>query len=199
MQQSISFQQQQRSGRIKLLAILAVFAVPVLVAQLVLSQKLYQGGVTNLGKLITPYLNYSSFFDSNAVLPDFVAQQDTWHMLYLVPEQCTQACLQQIELLEASYELVGKDKPRVTALLALSSSSDEASLDAYRAAQSSETSLETIALPSFSPLNQGQVIVVDKLGQWVMSFDANDFDSEQALHKALLGDLKKLLKLSRVG
>jgi hypothetical protein len=195
MQQSISFQQQQRSGRLKLLAIIAVFALPVVVAQWVLSQKLYQGGVTNQGDLITPYLSYSQLVDPNRPLPDFIATQDTWHMLYLVPEECGQLCVKQIEMMQASYELVGKDKPRVSALLIVADNSDVVASSLLP--QQSSLSIQT--LPNFDPIMSGQVVIVDKLGQWVMSFDSNEFESVQAMHKAFLSDLKKLLKLSRVG
>jgi hypothetical protein len=98
-------------------------------------------------------------------------------------------------MMQASYELVGKDKPRVSALLIVADNSDVVASSLLP--QQSSLSIQT--LPNFDPIMSGQVVIVDKLGQWVMSFDSNEFESVQAMHKAFLSDLKTLLKLSRVG
>ncbi len=191
MEQSITFKQQQRNGRAKLLAILAVFLVPVIAAQFILSQNLYQGGVTNQGTLIEPYTSYETVFSGQLPESALIAEQQTWHLTYLIPQNCQQDCQQQIELLEATYLLLGKDKPRVTAVLLANENSS------LIGPQISE--LATATIPNFAGQTQGSVVVVDKLGQWVMAFDPQQFESAQAMHAAILGDMKKLLKLSRVG
>ncbi len=48
-------------------------------------------------------------------------------------------------------------------------------------------------------VQQGQVLIVDPLGQLVMSYTAEPNEDLVKLSKDMLADLRKLLKLSRVG
>ncbi len=48
-------------------------------------------------------------------------------------------------------------------------------------------------------VEQGQVVIVDPLGQLVMSYTPQPNEDLVKLSKDMLADLRKLLKLSRVG
>ncbi len=171
-------------GRLVLISLVCLFALPALVAKLILSQGWYQSGVTNRGQLIEPYITLTQL---GQVSPKTI---HGWQLAYVLPEQCEQLCQQQLHLLKQSHIALGKYQERVVPVLWRSESSD--SVDSPMVTMLMNASVA-------EKVKQGQVVIVDPLGQLVMSYTPKQNEDLVKLSKDMLADLRKLLKLSRVG
>jgi hypothetical protein len=175
-------------GRLILVGIIGLFAIPVIIAQAILSFQWYQAGVTNKGDLIEPYYSFEQ-------LPIDNPHVASWQLVYVVPDQCDSNCKEQISMLYQSYVSLGKYQGRVVPMVFQTRDSDQSVLE-----------LENIGISQIlmdsrdMPVSTGDFIIIDPLGQWVMKFSNMDQDDPSQQHfKYLLSDFKKMLKLSRVG
>ncbi|CAM3092092.1 hypothetical protein [Vibrio rarus] len=179
--------QQQKQGRLKLLALLFIFAVPVIAAHLILNQGWYQSGVTNKGILIEPRF---TFTDAGLVNP----VSERWQLAFIVPEQCDALCEQRWHLLNQSYIALGAYSERVVITLLVSEISDSAWL-----AKNRQDQPILMFDQSSVPVKAQDYLLVDPLGQWVMRYpEVNDVNLVSQ-NKGLIADVRKILKLSRVG
>lgn len=171
-------------GRLVLISLVCLFALPALIAKLILSLGWYQSGVTNRGKLIEPYTTLEQLGQTSP------PTLHGWQLAYVVPNQCGQQCQQQLHLLKQSHIALGKYQERVVPVLWTLESSD-----------SVEAPMEKMAINASvaEKVAQGQVVIVDPLGQLVMSYTPKPNEDLVKLSKDMLADLRKLLKLSRVG
>ncbi len=182
---------QLAKSRRNLLLLLGVFIVPVILAKLALDQHWFNYGVTNQGHLAEQNINLSDIG-----LADEKFQQQ-WLILYPVAVDCQQFCQQLSLAVNNTYTLLGKELPRVTPVALLPEELSELPKQSLRHHKWLSVALPELAKPYFS---NGQLVIVDPLGNLVMSYDLPQ--SEQAFNaysKAILADMKKLLKYSRIG
>lgn len=180
-----------RSGKKVLLIMLLIFALPVIAAKLILSMNWYQPGVTNHGVLIDSQLHYQDLGLTNPA-------QHTWQIAYLLPQNCRDICQQQLHLLKQGHIALGKDQPRVMPVVIASNKKDLTALkDSGFVLLAAQNLWQQSEVQSFSVQD---FVLIDPLGQWVMRYPTvtiqDDLPGEL---KGLLADLRKLLKLSRVG
>ncbi len=183
---------QQMKGRLVLLVIMAVFALPALVAKTVLSNHWYQSGVTNKGVLIEPRITLSSL---GLELPE---QKKRWRVGYVVPSQCEELCQQHIHMLMQSHTALGKEQARVEPVLIVDSNSDIQSIEQL-ADNSKNVEIMTVNQAFLTAIENSEIVIVDPLGQLVMRYPKSDSSELVVQSKSVLADLRKLLKLSRVG
>lgn len=175
-------------SRLKLLALILVFALPALLAKLVLSKHWYNSGVTNKGELIEPARNLQSL---GLINPH---QGTKWQLGYVLPKHCDSFCQQQIHYLQQSHIALGKYQQRVAPVVLVDKNSDPAMI--------AMLPIEMIKVnDSFTNVVSGfEYVIVDPLGQLVMRYPQVGSEKELVSQsKDLLADLRKLLKLSRVG
>lgn len=177
----------KNKGRLILIGIGLFFALPALVAQAVLSNHWYQSGATNKGQLIEPRVTMSSLGVFNPL------EQVSWQMGYVVPAHCAAECQQQIYLLAQSHTALGKEQGRVTPVLLVSDQSD---MTALGGSVLKQIPVNTLFMQH---VEGGDVVIVDPLGQLVMRFAEPEASQQIAQSRNVLADLRKLLKLSRVG
>ncbi len=180
-----------RSGKKVLLIMLLIFALPVIAAKLILSMNWYQSGVTNHGVLIDSQLHYQDLRLANPA-------RHTWQMAFLLPQDCGEICQQQLHLLKQSHIALGKDQPRVMPVVIAANEEDLTALqDSGFVLLAAPELWEQPEMKSFA----GQdFVLIDPLGQWVMRYPTVTSQDELSDElKGLLADLRKLLKLSRVG
>lgn len=175
-----------KKSKLILVLVLATFILPVVVAKLVLNFELYHGGITNKGELIQHQLSYQSLEQTNP----FPKQ---WQIIYLVPEVCDKACQYRLYLLRQTHTALGKERDRVMPLLATTAKSDK-------------RVLSDLSLASFNINEKMQmaidhhIVIIDPLGKLVMRYQDLTEQQQQILQgKDLLTDLRKMLKLSRIG
>jgi cytochrome oxidase Cu insertion factor (SCO1/SenC/PrrC family) len=198
----------QRRGRRQLLILAAIFFVPLAIAFW-----LYYGaggwapqGGTNKGDLLDPAVPLPAVAlelqDGSRTPADFL--QGKWTIAYLGDGECDERCRKALYLSRQSRIALNKDMDRVQRVfLATGSCCDRAFLAAEHAdlvvarLGNDPGSRALLAkIPSFDgvPVEQaGRLYVIDPLGNLVLSYSANAPD------KALLTDVRKLLRLSHIG
>ncbi len=176
---------QNKSGVLLMLAV--VFIAPAVLAKLFLSMHWYHGGVTNHGQLLPESLSYSSLRMKNP-LPH------KWQILYLMPPHCDTGCEQQLFILNQSHIALGKEKQRVTPIVLRTANSDINVLRGYDFIQADSN--DRLA----AQLNHQQMVIVDPLGKLVMRYRLMPDKRQRLMQgRAMLSDLQKMLKLSRIG
>ncbi|MHA7588629.1 cytochrome oxidase biogenesis cluster protein [Vibrio harveyi] len=171
-------------GRIVLVSLICLFALPAIIAKVVLSQGWYETGVTNRGELVEPYITLEQLGQPSPL------DEKGWQLAYVLPPECKEQCQQQIHLMQQSHIALGKYQDRVVPVIW---TSEETS----NVAQSIVVMQMNDSLSS--RVKAGQMLIVDPLGQLVMSYTPEANEDLVRLSKDVLADLRKLLKLSRVG
>jgi len=198
----------QRRGRRQLLILASIFFVPLAIAFW-----LYYGaggwspqGGTNKGDLLNPAVPLPAVAlplqDGTRTAPDFL--QGKWTIAYLGKGACDERCRKALYLSRQSRIALNKDMDRVQRVfLATGSCCDRAFLAAEHpdlavvalgADPESRTLLAQIPVFDGVPVEQaGRLYLIDPLGNLVLSY------SSDAPDKALLTDVRKLLRLSHIG
>lgn len=194
-------------GRRQLLTLAALFFVPLLVAFW-----LYYGagtwrpaGGTNQGDLVDPARPLPAVSleraDGTSTGQNFL--RGKWTMLSISGGTCDARCREALYLTRQSRIALGKDMDRVQrVLLVTGSCCDEAFLDGEHPdlqvvrLDGPDASRLLAPIPTYADgpaTSAGRIYVIDPLGNLVLSYSAS------APEKALLTDLKKLLRLSHIG
>ncbi|HGY9587964.1 TPA: cytochrome oxidase biogenesis cluster protein [Vibrio harveyi] len=171
-------------GRIVLVSLICLFALPAIIAKVVLSQGWYETGVTNRGELVEPYITLEQLGQPSPL------DEKGWQLAYVLPPECKEQCQQQIHLMQQSHIALGKYQERVVPVIWTSEETNNV-------AQSIVVMQMNDSLSS--RVKAGQMLIVDPLGQLVMSYTPEANMDLVRLSKDVLADLRKLLKLSRVG
>lgn len=180
---------QVKRSRKTLVVLLMAFILPVVVAKLVLSFDLYQGGATNKGQLLDNSVSYQSLQMDNPA-------PQHWQMVFLLPEQCDTACQERLYILNQSYTALGRERERVTPVILTTQNSDTHVLANLNVDFTTSASSPALA----QMLAEQKMIIIDPLGNMVMEYQAVEGQQQNiALGKAMIADLRKMLKLSRVG
>lgn len=178
-------------NRRSLLILLTVFVLPILLAKLALDNQWLSLGVTNQGQLLTQPLT----LDDLGIDDEKFSKQ--WLIIYRLPDVCPVTCLHSIEAVHNSYVVLGKDMPRVTPVLL-----KQNIFSAEQSKQLAKSQWQILALtPKMNQLlTQPQVLISDPLGNVILSYKLPQQDQQQAAFgKAIIADMKKLLKYSKVG
>ena len=171
-------------GRIVLVSLICLFSLPAIIAKVVLSQGWYETGVTNRGELVEPYITLEQLGQPSPL------DEKGWQLAYVLPPECKEQCQQQIHLMQQSHIALGKYQERVVPVIWTSEETNNV-------AQSIVVMQMNDSLSS--RVKAGQMLIVDPLGQLVMSYTPEANEDLVRLSKDVLADLRKLLKLSRVG
>ncbi|PMH23628.1 hypothetical protein BCU71_10635 [Vibrio lentus] len=182
-------QKRRSKGRLMLIGLILIFALPAIIAKTVLEQHWYTAGVTNSGELVEPRVTLE---DVGITLP---VAEEGWLVGYIAPTECESLCEQQLHYLNQSYLALGKNKERVTAVVFVA---EGVSLKGTI----NKPDLEFLAGGDqlkgvFAPAS---IVIIDPLGQLVMEYKSVSEPSQLVSQsKGMIHDLRKLLKLSRVG
>ncbi|OUR78391.1 hypothetical protein A9Q75_13715 [Colwellia psychrerythraea] len=181
----------QKRSRRSLLLLITVFILPILLAKLALDNQWLNLGVTNQGKLLAQPLTLKELGIDESEL----AKQ--WLIIYRLPNTCPDICLHSIETVHNSYVVLGKDMPRVSAVLLKKNI-----FSAQQRKQLAKSQWKILALtPQMSNLLQEpQVLIADPLGNIILRHQLPEkMEQQTAFGKAIVADMKKLLKYSKVG
>jgi hypothetical protein len=188
-----------RSGRWKMLAVMAICAAPVL-ASYFTYYVIRPEGRTNYGTLIQPSrpmpaLAELPLRDLSGQVVDPVRLQHQWLLITVAGGACDAQCEQMLYLQRQLRESLGKDKDRVDRLWLI----DDAQpmrpqlADAMKGAtvlRVDSAALSRWLAPAAGHALKDHWFVVDPLGQWMMRFPA------QAEPRKVLKDLVKLMRAS---
>ncbi|MGR5175621.1 hypothetical protein [Vibrio mediterranei] len=173
-------------GRLVLLALILFFAMPFIVAKAILTNNWYQSGVTNHGELIEPRVTFDSLAIENPL------QEQSWQLGFVLPKVCEEECLNRLYIMGQTYLALGKYKERVTPVVYVQAHQKVPQLpDSIQRVVVNEEFNQLIPIEGY--------VIADTLGQLVMFFPPTTTANQVEHSKGLLSDLRKLLKLSRVG
>jgi cytochrome oxidase Cu insertion factor (SCO1/SenC/PrrC family) len=198
----------RRRGRRQLLVLAAIFFVPLAVAFW-----LYYGpgdwrptGGANKGELIDPAVPLPEVAlptpDGSRTPPGFL--RGKWTIAYLGAGACDERCRRALYLARQSHIALNKDMDRVQRVfLATGPCCDRSFLQAEHPdlavallGDDPDSQALLARFPAFAGMpaaDAGRLWVIDPLGNLVLSY------SERSPDKALLTDVKKLLRLSHIG
>ena len=181
----------QKKSRRSMLMVLGAFILPIVLAKLALNQNWLDYGVTNKGTLVENELTLQKLGLEQTSL------QETWLVIYSLPAHCDTHCEKTLLSVNNSYIALGRERPRVKRV-ALSPNP----LSEQQTQRLTENSWTIISTPNLvkNILPEPQVLVVDPLGNVILSHKPPANDEDQAMFgKEILADMKKLLKYSRIG
>lgn len=188
------------TARLKLLLLAALFLAPV-VAAFVLYFYLPQyapHGRVNYGTLVSPARPLPPLALADAAgAPAPAALLGKWTLVYLGGERCADSCEARLALARQVRLALNQNRGRVQRVYLAPSAAAAEQARAQLAAGHpdlvvlAETELRAAAF--FAPSDPDALYLVDPLGNWVMAYTG------AVEHKGLHRDLKKLLRVSRVG
>lgn len=172
---------------------LVLFIAPIIFAKLVLMNGWYQGAETNSGQLISPPITISN--TSNA-----------WLMLYNPPKHCNEQCLQSLWQIQQVHILLAAEGERVQTYL-LSAVNKLTATSELKLKNNNKLAVKDIPLPSIISANinnqeftPNTLYLVDPLGNAFMQYQfPAEYENAVSISAGLLKDMKRLLKISKIG
>ena len=195
----------ENKNKIAIIALVVVFVLPVILAKVALENDWFNKGATNQGELLTPPVDLSKGFSE---LPPL------WRLVYVLPEECDAKCTNAIYALGQIHIALGKHMDRVEPLIITTENSELAALQVTpvttenhdEIALGQHKELKTLQLPKknvnemFKSVSSDGIFIVDTLNNGMLKHElySNKEEAVQA-SRSILSDIKKLLKLSRIG
>lgn len=176
-----------------LIILLVVFVLPVILAYMALKMDWFNKAATNRGELLQPVI------EAQALLAD---SDKKWHIIYVIPELCDAACTNALYSVKQTHAATGKEADRVSALFIYTDGSDKNAIEQVKQyngsflLQKSQENVDGV----FKDVAINAIFISDTLHNIVLTYPTTQ-DKEQAImdSRDVLADLKKLLKLSRIG
>lgn len=194
------------SNRLKLLAILALFIVPLVLAALMFSGRIpmLSSDTVNQGKLVQPPvpLDWKAGTAAHETNPAAEGLPGSWVILLPVPDGCGQDCAARATGLRQVHRATGREQQRIRIVLlkptAWSEDSRQEFLGIYDQfvllsdpGQALGQALQQATRQAAAAAGAPTSYLVDPLGNIMMAYDMAD--SETRMSK----DLKRLLKWSK--
>ncbi|WP_394222219.1 hypothetical protein [Alteromonas gracilis] len=170
-----------------LIIMVAVFVLPVVLAKLALDNDWFTKGATNKGQLLAPTIDVSALLEN---------AEPKWRLLYVMPNNCDAVCENALFSINQVWLALGKESDRAQALVVTTASSDQTAI----AALSEYPFVETLAVTTPTTLASSSVYIVDTQNNAMLFYEIKDDRKEAVMEsRNMLADMRKLLKLSRIG
>ena len=184
----------KKNSKRTMLILATVFIVPVLVAKLALEFNWFNNAATNQGELISPALDLRALKSSS--------DEPKWQLLYLLPSDCQASCENAIYSIGQIRSALGRESDRVEALVIATKLSDKQQLASLK--DQSSIRIFTAEQQALNKVFQGTptegIFIVDTLSNVILRYAPQSDQQQAVLHsRDILLDMKKLLKLSRIG
>lgn len=180
-----------KKSRTSFFLLLAVFIIPVVMAKLALDNDWFNEAATNSGTLVEQELTLAELGITDEVL------LRKWLIISQVPESCLAICKQSLYGVNQTFISLGKEMKRVVPVGLHSAPID---LEAIGNLKTDVWRFNQISQSVKNKLDPSKVYVADPLGNIILVYEQPKSDEEViAFGKAMLSDLRKLLKYSRIG
>jgi hypothetical protein len=181
------------SSKRSLILLIAVFTLPVICAYMALKFDWFNEASTNRGELLQPVIEAASLLNESDI---------NWHLLYVIPENCDITCDNALYSVKQIYMATGKESDRVQALFLYTENSSSIAVTKVKefggaiVLQKSLVNVKEV----FKTTDINAIFISDTLHNIVLRYPITN-DKQQAImdSRDILADLKKLLKLSRIG
>ena len=176
-----------------LLILVAVFIIPVVLAKFALEYDWFNRGATNRGQLLEPALDFA---------PLNTTKNIKWRIVYLLPQDCDDRCENALFSLAQIHTALGKEMDRVDSLVVWTDSSDKQKVsmlgeqEIINLLMSDDQNVNNV----FKDVATDGIFITDTLDNVILKYPLHQ-EKQQAVLRSrdILSDLKKLLKLSRIG
>ena len=187
-------EERAKRGRIQFLLIAAVFFGPLLIAAWLYysGDALQPEARANHGTLLEPIVNLNDSVPGSAVL-----EQRLWLLLYADDTGCDEPCLESLYTLRQSRLMLGREMDRVQRVFLHGDEAPDNLLiaDEHKGLITLQDDALRTVLDNKKPqeMADGGYFLIDPHGNLVMYFDPGINPRE------MVDDIKRLLKLSRIG
>lgn len=175
------------------LIFIVIFALPVVLAKLALDQGWFNYASTNRGELINPPISLEGAANN---------LEQKWHLLYVLPQKCEQDCQNAIYSLNQVWLALGREMDRVQPTVIHTAKSDTEALTSL----GDNPNVRLLLLDDqnvnkvFEGASLDGMFLSDTLGNVILRYPLSEEKQQAVLtSRDMLADLKKLLKLSRIG
>lgn len=175
-------------GKKALVLVIITFILPVLSAKVVLDMGWFNKGVTNNGELLT-----------QEVRTDWLDYGGQWRLIYTLPTICDAECQYALFQLNQIPVGIGRERKRVASILLLPQSQSQLTIEGENITKQ-VLSLEQEQVMSSLPFVNQAIYLVDPLNNLILAYPlASEKSAQITQSKGLFSDLRKLMKLSKVG
>lgn len=182
-----------KNNKNSLLIMIVVFVLPVVLAYMALKFEWFNEASTNKGELLQPVIEANNLLQNS----------DTkWHLLYVIPAVCDAACENAIYSITQIYQATGKESDRVSKLFIQTEQSSQqaiAQISQQHGAHLLQKRQE-IVNEVFNKTDINAIFISDTLHNIVLRYPTTVDENDAIMDsRSILADLRKLLKLSRIG
>lgn len=183
-----------KKNKLMMLLLGAVFILPVLLAKLALDNGWFNKAATNKGVLLAPPVDMRALQTAD--------QKPKWKLLYVLPETCQIECENALYSIGQVRSALGKESDRAEVVVIIHEKSNLKQLSLLKNNPSIRllsTDLKSLQ-QMFKDQSTDAIFVADTLDNVILRYPLY-LDKEQAiLHsRDILSDMRKVLKLSRIG
>lgn len=184
---------QTKRNRQTMILLAMTFVIPIVLAKLALEGDWFNRAATNKGVLLDPVLDFA------AVYPD---RKPIWYISYITSEPCDEQCELALFSLNQIAVALRRERARVNTAVLVNSPEDLAAVASNEYAGGLNVlSVAAVELSSlFTEPSVEGLYVVDALGNIILRYPLQSTKDQAILRsRDILGDMRKLLKLSRIG
>ena len=183
-----------KKNKLMMLLLASVFILPVLLAKLALDNGWFNQAATNKGELLSPIVDMSVL--------QITKQEPKWKLFYILPAVCSVECENALYSITQVHSALGKESDRAEVVVITHEESNIEQLAQLKDKQNIRllnTNLKNLQ-QLFKEQNTDAIFIADTLGNVILHYPLQ-IDQEQAiLHsRDILSDMRKVLKLSRIG
>lgn len=181
------------------LLLVVVFVLPVILAKLALDNNWFNKAATNRGELLSPILNFMPILQQSEQ-PS--SDESKWHVLYVLPATCDEKCENALYSLNQIWVALGKESDRMSPIVISTQDSDSVKVgelmthETLNLLKTDSNNVKKV----FKDVATDGIFLADTMGNIMLRYPTN-LEKQQAVMQSrdILADLRKLLKLSRIG
>lgn len=184
---------QVRSNKRMLILLVTIFILPVIFAKLALEYEWFEKSATNSGELLEPVIDFSPIDERTKV---------TWKLVYILPDTCDDKCSNALYSIGQIWLALGQKRERVTPSVVITDSSDQKKiLELQKNNTINLINIDQLTIERvFKDLSTDGIFVVDTLNNVILRYKLLEQQQQAVLFsRKILADMRKLLKLSRIG
>jgi hypothetical protein len=179
-------------GRLQFIGIVCIFGLPFILGPIAYKFGWFETAVNNKGTLMSPPVHISDYSVEYHV--GAFKEDTTWRLLLNKP-RCGDECLDLVNMMANTRQALGREKDRVNVMVWNQQLSDinEKLIASY-------TDLDIGVVGSVTNELAPAIYIVDTHGNIILKYDIQtSVEGMIAQGRDILKDLKKLLKVSRIG
>lgn len=185
--------EQRNKNRKAMLILAAVFILPVVLAKIALEADWFNKAATNRGELLDPVLDFRELY---------LEREPKWYILHVSDNECGETCKLALYSINQVWFALGKHQDRVIPLALFEESVEQPDLTELtdqiflQYGKAEQQQIDKV----FKDQSTDGIFIVDALGNIILRYQRHEQQQQAVLSsRDILADMKKLLKLSRIG